>query len=169
MVQNRASLKRHVVRKSASRLVYRDKLTVLREAKHPGVAAVRGYVTDKAGNRSVVPWQLISETAIAHLPTEQVYSERYAPIQQAIFLRFRAWRTLTGKTNGKKRAKAILRRIKNLLDLPELNNPANPDRLEPGVFRLLPRTPEKLAALQAIVAENDDCLMPLSENHRRDT
>jgi hypothetical protein len=163
MPVNKASLKRHVVRKTATRHVYRDKLTVLREAKHPGVAAVRGYVTDKAGNRTTMPWQLISDNAAAHLPTEQVFTERYAPMRQAVFFRFRAWKTLTGKTNGKKRARAILRRVKELLDLPELNNPDNPDRIDNGVFRLLPRTERHLELLQAIVADNDDCLLPLSD------
>lgn len=160
---NRASLKRHVVRRTSSRLVYLDKLTVLREAAHPGVAAVRGYVTDKAGNRTTVPWQLVPEAVAERLPVEQVRFERHAPIQQAVFFRFRAWKTLTGKTNGKKRAKAILRRVKLLLDLPELNNPDNPDRIDNGVFRLLPRTARHLELLQEIVAENDDCLLPLSD------
>lgn len=160
---NRASLKRHVVRRTSVRLVYRDKLTVLREAAHPGVAAVRGYVTDQAGNRTTMPWQLVPDAVAERLPVEDVYTDRGAPIRQAVFLRFRAWKTLTGKTNGKKRARAILRRVRELLNLPELNNPDNPDRIDNGVFRLLPRTARHLELLQAIVAENDDCLLPLSD------
>lgn len=162
-MQNRQQQKRHIVRKTATRLVYLDKLTVLREDKHPGVAAIRGYVTDKAGNRTIMPWQLVPSAVAERRPVEQVFSERYSPIQQAVFFRFRAWKTLTGKTNGKKRAQAILRRVKDLLGLPELNNPDNPDRIDNGVFRLLPRTERHLELLQAIVAENDDCLLPLSD------
>ena len=157
-MQSKAQAKRHCVRRTATRHVYRDKLTVLREAKHPGVAAVRGFVTDNAGIRTTVPWQLVPESVVQSLPTERAFTERYAPIQASVFLRFRAWKTLTGKTNGKRRATAILNRVALLLDLPELNNPDNPDRIDNGVFRLLPRTQDKLTALLAIVEENADCL-----------
>lgn len=158
MTVNRASLKRHVVRKTATRHVYRDKLTVTRHAGFDGQAVVRGYCTDASGIRTTVTKTVVPESVVQSLPTERVFTERYAPIQQAVFLRFRAWKTLTGKTNGKKRATAILNRVAGLLDLPELNNPDNPDRLDNGIFRLLPKTQAKLDALLELAAENADCL-----------
>lgn len=158
MPKSRFQVKQQHRRRHKARHKVLDRTSVLRDQRHPGLAAVRSTAQDGEGNRAVLPWRIVPESVAEEMPTDRAHTEWYVPIRTDVFLRFSGWRTLTKKTNGKKRVRAILRRVCAVMGLEELNRPDNPDRIEPGVFRLVPRREEQIQKLWQIVRDNPDCL-----------